>query len=71
MTYCNPTLILLQLGLKLQKDMQSPLVNCHFYYNLMGKLLFLTKTCLDITYAINLLPLLMNAPQEAYFKGAK
>lgn len=51
--------------------MKSPLTNSHLYCHLIGKLIFLTITRLDIAYDVSRLSNYMTQPQEAHLKATK
>ena len=71
MEHCNPSLTPLPEGLVLSKNSNTPPVNPTLYRMLVGKLLFLTKTRPDITYAVSVISRFMQEPQEAHLQAAK
>jgi hypothetical protein len=70
-TNCNSSRTSLPVGIRLQKDTQTPLVDKTLYQRMIGKLVFLTHTQNDIAYAVNLVSHYMTALQEAHLKAVK
>jgi hypothetical protein len=68
---CNASKTPLPAGLKLQRDTQTPPVDKTLYQRMIGKLIFLTHTRYDISYAVNLVSRYMTHPQEAHLKVVK
>jgi hypothetical protein len=68
---CNASKTPLPAGLKLQRDTQTPPVDKTLYQRMIGKLIFLTHTRYDISYAVNLVSRYMTHPQEAHLKAVK
>ena len=58
-------------GIKLQKDMQSASFDPQLYRSLVGSLIYLTNTRLDICYAVSCLSRYMDLPQETHWTAAK
>ena len=56
---------------KLCRDDGSHDVDAEIYRSLIGCLLYLTATRLDIMFTISLLSRFMQSPKESYFKAAK
>ncbi len=56
---------------KLQVDMNSGLMDVTSYQQLVGSLIFLTHTQLDITYPVNVVSRFMNNLQEYHLKAIK
>jgi transposase InsO family protein len=71
MEHCAPSATPLPEGITLSKESVSPPVDATLYRMLVGKLLFLTKTRPDITYAVNVVSRFMQNPQEAHLQAAK
>jgi hypothetical protein len=71
MEQCSPSHTPLPEGMTLSKDSNTPLVDATLYRMLVGKLLFLTKTCPDITHAVSVVSRFMQNPQEAHLQAAK
>ena len=79
MTECAPVSSPIDPNVKLGEGGDSPPVNHYQYQQLVGKLLYLTHTRPDISFAVNLLSQFMHAPYEihrqainrvlAYLKG--
>ncbi|KAF2301960.1 hypothetical protein GH714_030871 [Hevea brasiliensis] len=57
--------------LKLCKDDKSDKVDVGIYRSLIGCLLYLTSTRLDLTFAASLLSRFMNSPSVTHFQAAK
>ena len=68
---CKSSMTPLPEGLILSKDSATPPVDATLYRMLVGKLLFLTKTRPDLTYAVSLVSRFMHNPQEAHLQAAK
>ncbi|GKE35742.1 cysteine-rich receptor-like protein kinase 8, partial [Tanacetum coccineum] len=58
-------------NLKLQADMGSPLADPKTYRKLIGKLIYLTVTRLDICYTVQLLSQFMQNPTSIHMQAAK
>lgn len=71
MDICKPSMTPLPEGLLLPKQSDSPLVDATLYRMLVGKLLFLTKTRPDISYAVSVVSRFMQSPQEIHLQAAK
>jgi histone deacetylase 1/2 len=71
MEHCAPSQTPLPEGITLAKETATPSVDATIYRMLVGKLLFLTKTRLDITHAVNVVSRFMQHPQEAHMQAAK
>jgi hypothetical protein len=63
---CKTSPIPLLEGLVLVKDTHSPPVNSSYYYKLVGKLIFLTITRIDLAYAVSRVSSFMAKPQQAH-----
>jgi hypothetical protein len=71
MDECSPSLTPLPEGIILSKNSATPPVDATLYRMLVGKLLFLTKTRPDLTYAVSVVSRFMQNPQEAHLQAAK
>ena len=58
-------------GLHLLSDMNSEPTNLNHYCKLVGKLIFLTTTRPDLSYAVSTVSRYMSAPQKAHLDAAK
>ena len=68
---CKPSLTPLPEGFTLSKNSDTPPVDPTLYRMLVGKLLFLTKTRPDLTYAVSVVSRFMQNPQDAHLQAAK
>lgn len=68
---CKPVSILLSIGEKLKKVNGSELADESIYIKIVGSLLYLTATILDLMYAASLLSRFMNSPIKKHFGVAK
>ena len=68
---CKPSLTPLPEGLSLSKNSDTPPVDATLYRMLVGKLLFLTKTCPDLTHVVSVVSRFMQNPQEVHLQVAK
>jgi hypothetical protein len=68
---CNPTKTPLTTGFTTSKNIGTPPVDPIEYRSLIGKLVFLVTTHLDLAYPINLLSRYNLAPQLQHLKAAK
>lgn len=71
MEHCFPSETPLPKGTTLSKDSATPLVDTTLYRMLVGKLIFLTKTRLDITHVVSVVSRFMQNPQEVHLQAAK
>lgn len=62
----TPVDTLLEVSLKLRKDDGDLLPDPHMYRRIVGSLVYLTITCLDISYAVQLVSQFMTAPQHLH-----
>jgi len=63
---CNPSETPIPLGTKLSKQDEGPIVDSTLYKSLVGSLLHLTITRLDIVYAANLVSRFMESPKDSH-----
>jgi hypothetical protein len=71
MEECNPVETPIPLGTKLRKKYEGPTVDPTLYKSLVGSLLYLTATRLDIMYATNLVSRFMESPKDSHRKMEK
>lgn len=57
--------------LKLTPDMQAPAADSTRYQRMVGKLIFLTHTRIDISYAVSVVSRFMSNPQEPHAQAVK
>ena len=67
---CKPIKTPMEVNLKLSKDEDKLLANASMYKRLIGRLLFLTISRLDITYSVHRLRQFMSKPREPHLKAA-
>eukprot|EP00253_Pinus_taeda_P033745 PITA_33745 len=68
---CKPAPSPFQSGVKLSVTCSSPEVDATLYRQLVGKILYLTHTRPDLSFAVGLVALLMQTPRESHWKAAK
>eukprot|EP00253_Pinus_taeda_P033679 PITA_33679 len=68
---CKPTPSLFQSGVKLSVTCTSPEVDATLYRQLVGKLLYLTHTRPDLSFAVGLVAHFLQNPRESHWKAAK
>eukprot|EP00253_Pinus_taeda_P006432 PITA_06432 len=68
---CKPAPSPFQSGVKLSVSCTSPEVDATLYRQLVGKLLYLTHTRLDLSFAFGLVARFMKNPRESHWKAAK
>ena len=71
MDECKATFVPLQQNNKLQVDDGSKYANATLYRQLVGSLIYLTTTRLDLAYAVSVLSQLMTQPHENHWLAAK
>jgi hypothetical protein len=71
MTDCKSAPTPFLLGVKLEDGGDSPLVGNTLYKQLVGSLLYLTHSRLDLSYAIGAVSRFMQEPHELHWKDAK
>jgi hypothetical protein len=67
---CKASPIPLPKGLVLVKDTHSPPINSSYYCKLVGKLIFLTITRIDLAYAVSRVSSFMAKPQHPHLDAA-
>jgi hypothetical protein len=68
---CNPVETPIPIGRKLSKQDEGPTMDSTLYKSLVGSLLCLTTTRLDIMYASNLVSRFIESPKDSHWKMAK
>eukprot|EP00253_Pinus_taeda_P008972 PITA_08972 len=68
---CKPAPSPFQSGVKLSVSSTSPEVDATLYRQLVGKLLYLTHTRPDLSFAVGLVARFMQNPRESHWKAAK
>eukprot|EP00253_Pinus_taeda_P031088 PITA_31088 len=68
---CKPAPSPFQSGVKLSVSCTSPEVDATLYRQLVGKLLYLTHTRPDLSFAVGLVARFMENPRESHWKAAK
>ena len=68
---CKSTPSPFQFGVKLSITCTTPEVDATLYHQLVGKLLYLTHTRLDLSFVVGLVARFMHQPHESHWKTAK
>ena len=68
---CNPVSTPTEFGLKLNKDHEGKKVDNTNYKQIVGSLMYLTATRLDIMYSVSLISRYMENPTEMHLLAAK
>eukprot|EP00253_Pinus_taeda_P021495 PITA_21495 len=71
MEECKPAPSPFQSGAKLLTTCTSPKVDDTLYRHLVGKFLYLTHTCLDLSFIVGLIARFMKNPHDIHWKAAK
>jgi hypothetical protein len=71
LTDCNPTQTPLPAGFTICKDTKTKPIDPTIFKSIINKLIFLTNTKPDITFAVNLLSRYSSTPQAAHLQGVK
>ena len=67
---CKPSTIPMDPSLHMSKDLGTPLPNPTEYRELIGRLLYLTITRMDITFAVHQLSQFLSAPTDIHLQAA-
>ncbi|XP_057859622.2 secreted RxLR effector protein 161-like [Cryptomeria japonica] len=70
MVACKAFATPVALGEKLTKEDASPKVDATWYRSLVGSLMYLTTSSLDIMYAMSLVSRFMQDPHESHWRAA-
>ena len=65
---CKPAPSPFQYGVKLSLTCTSPEIDSTLYRQLIGSLLYLTHSCLDISFVVGLVSWYMQHPHESHWK---
>ncbi len=68
---CNANVILMYTSLKLKLYMEALVVDIFLYQRLVGKLMFLTQTRPNISFAINMFNTFFHKPQTPHLDATK
>ena len=68
---CKSTPSPFQFGVKLSLTCTSHEVDATLYYQLFGSLLYLTHSCLNISFVVGLVAQYMKHPHESHWKATK
>ena len=71
MDKCKPTETPIDLGTKLTENGDEPAVNNTLYKQLVGILMYLTATRLDLMYAVSLISKFMESPKDSHWNVGK
>jgi hypothetical protein len=71
MTECKPVGSPFLSGVRLEDEVTTPLVDSTLYRQLVGNLLYLTHTRLDLSYAVSVASMYRQEPHELHWKAAK
>ena len=71
MEYCKPTPSPFHSRVKLSVTCTTPEVDATLYRQLVGKLLYLTHTRPDLSFAVGIVARFMHQPHESHWKSAK
>jgi hypothetical protein len=71
MSNCNPTITLMEIGVKLSKNTNDELVDSTLYRQIIGSLRYLCNTRVDICHSVGLLSRFMSEPRASHLTAAK
>ena len=71
MSNCKTTPTPAITGLKLSKDDEGSIVDPMMFKNLVGSLMYLTMTRLDIMYGVSLISIFMESPKDSHWQVGK
>ena len=71
MKYCKPSKSPFLSGVNIEEACSSPMVNNTLYRKLIGCLLYLTHTQLDLYYLVSVASRYMDQPHEIHWREAK
>ena len=71
MEYHKPTPSPFQYGVKLSVNCTTPEVDATLYRQIVGKLLYLTHTCPDLSFVVGLVTRFIHQPHESHWKETK
>ena len=71
MDMCNPAKTPVEVGTKLTKKGEEPLVDSTYFKQIVGSLRYLTCTRPDISYAVGLISRFMESPNQYHMQVAK
>ena len=71
MKYCKSAMTPFLSGVKLEDGEETPLVENTLYRQLVGSLLYLTHSRLDLSYAVGEISMFMQESHELHWKVAK
>eukprot|EP00253_Pinus_taeda_P036552 PITA_36552 len=71
MSDCKPAATPFLSGIKLENGKDTPLVDCTLYRQLVGSLLYLTHSRLDLSYVVGAVSRYMQEPHELHWNAAK
>ena len=68
---CKPAPSPFQYGVKIFATCTSPELDATLYHQLVGSLLYLTHSCLDLSFAVGRVSRYVQNPHESHWKAAK
>ena len=71
MTTCKPMPISMGLNEKFSNDDESKMVDESLYRSLVGSLIYLTNTRLDIVHSIGVVSMVMSKPRKTHYEMTK
>lgn len=71
MTDCEPVSTPMTTSCKLNKEDDSPLVNSTLYKSMIGRILYLTSSRLDIMHSVGMVARLQSTPKESHVMDVK